>query len=252
MDQVKRYTIGLPGLIIGAIRGPEQEVQYAVGGAADTTNVEKPLVVSVKESKMLEHMGKLISLDVDKKEGYLTMKVNGSEPIQTAELALKAQQLLQEEITRFRIEKSESDLAYVQARFDEIKRENNISQEQLAALTDKAQNIPTTRARLDQERARTKYTVTSSIYTELAKQLEQAKMQVKKDTPVFTIVQPVTVPMKPSNSRAKTLIIWTFFGFVVGCGIVLFKFYWPQVKDKFAAPEKAEPEGDAKPETKQE
>lgn len=252
MDQVKRYTIGLPGLIIGAIRGPEQEVQYAVGGAADTTNVEKPLVVSVKESKMLEDMGKLISLDVDKKEGYLTMKVNGSEPIQTAELALKAQQLLQEEITRFRIEKSESDLAYVQARFDEIKRENNISQEQLAALTDKAQNIPTTRARLDQERARTKYTVTSSIYTELAKQLEQAKMQVKKDTPVFTIVQPVTVPMKPSNSRAKTLIIWTFFGFVVGCGIVLFKFYWPQVKDKFAAPEKAEPEGDAKPETKQE
>ena len=56
-------------------------------------------------------------------------------------------------------------------------------------------------------------------------------MKVKKDTPVLTVVQPVTVPTKPANSRAKTLIVWTFLGIVLGCGIVLGKEYWPKVKE---------------------
>ena len=68
----------------------------------------------------------------------------------------------------------------------------------------------------------------------MAKQLEQAKLQVKRDTPVLAVVQPVTVPMKPSNSRVKTLVIWTFLGFVLACGWVLAKGYWPKLKESFA------------------
>ena len=60
---------------------------------------------------------------------------------------------------------------------------------------------------------------------------------VNPDPSVFTVVQPVTVPSKPSNSRAKTLVIWTFFGFILGCGIVFLKGYWPKLKEMFAADE---------------
>ena len=94
--------------------------------------------------------------------------------------------------------------------------------------------MTTTRSQIEQERLQSKYMVANSIYSEMAKQLEQAKMQVKRDTPVLTIVQPVAVPRKPSNSRAKTLIVWTFLGFVLGCGIVLGKGYLPKVKEMFA------------------
>ena len=79
------------------------------------------------------------------------------------------------------------------------------------------------------------YNVASSVYSELAKQLEQAKMQVKRDTPILTVIQPVTVPAKPSNSRAKTLVIWTFLGFVLGCGWVIGKGYLPKLKEMFSA-----------------
>ena len=65
----------------------------------------------------------------------------------------------------------------------------------------------------------------------MAKQLEQAKMQVKRDTPNLTIIQPVTVPRKAANSRARTLAVWTFLGILLGCGIVLGKEYWPKVKE---------------------
>ena len=142
-------------------------------------------------------------------------------------------QLLQEEVTRFRTQKAQDQLDYVQARYDEIKKEAESYQTQLAAITDRSQEMLTTRSRIEKDRIQSKYSIASTIYAEMAKQLEQAKMQVKKDTPTITVIQPVTVPTQPANSRAKTLFGWTFFGLVVGCGIVLGKDYYKKFKEKF-------------------
>ena len=231
IENVKKYTIGLPGVIMKAIRKEKPDIVLPAGGADDTP---KPLVLTKNEVKVLKAVSESVSLSVDKKEGYITLNVVGSEPIQTAELAMKAQQLLQEEITRFRIEKSQSELEYIQARYDEMKAEAESYQEQLARITDKTQNVTTTKDRIEHDRIQSKYNTANSIYSELSKQLEQAKLQVKRDTPVLTVIQPVTVPDRPSNSRAKTLIVWTFLGFVLGCGIVLGKNYWPKLKEQFA------------------
>ena len=236
---IKKYTIGLPGVIINAIRGPKPDVVYGYAmGSADTVAI-KPIVVSANEQKMLDVFGRIVSLDVNKKEGYITLTVNGVEPVQTAELAIKAQQLLQDLLTRFRVEKSESELTYIQARYDEIKKENDRYQEQLAAIKDRTKNVMNSRDEIEKDRIQAKYNVSNAIYNEMAKQLEQAKMQVKRDTPAYAIIQPVTIPTKPSNSRAKTLIVWTFFGFIVGCGIVLGKGYMPKLKAMFKKPEAA-------------
>lgn len=236
---VMRYTIGLPGVILGSLSSKPKEVTVP-GGNGGEDDSPKPIVVSMDEYKMLSNMGQVISLSVDKKEGYITLTVNGSEPIQTAELALKAQQLLQDEVTRFRIEKSQTELEYIQARYNEAKEESDRLQGALAGTTDRYQNVITTSANIGKERLRSKYNVANAVYLELAKQLEQAKMKVKKDTPSFSIIEPVTIPMKPSNSRAKKVIIWTFLGIMLGCGIVLVKGYWPTLKEKFAKPESEE------------
>lgn len=234
---IKKYTIGLPGVILGAMRGKKPELVLPDDGAG--SDGPKPVLVSKDEELVMEDLARNVVLTADKKEGYLTLTVVGTEPLQTAELAMKAQQLLQEEITRFRTEKAQSQQKYIQARYDEVKAEAESYQAALAAVTDRSQSMTTTRAKIERDRLQSKYSVANSIYLEMAKQLEQAKMQVKQDTPVFTIVQPVTVPSKPSNSRAKTLVIWTFFGIVLGCGIVLLKGYWPKVKEMFASTEEA-------------
>ena len=233
MGTVLKYTIGLPGVIMGALRKEKPEMTMPVS-EGDGDSAPKPILLTKDEERIIKVIAQSVTLNVDKKEGYITLMVNGSEPIQTAELALKAQQLLQTEITRFRTEKAQKQLDYVQARYNEIKAEAESYQSALATVTDRSQNMTTSRARIERERLQSKYAVTSSIYSEMAKQLEQAKMQVKRDTPVLTIIQPVTVPRQPSNSRAKTLIIWTFLGGILGCGIVFGKSYLPKVKEMFA------------------
>ena len=238
MSVVKKYTIGLPGVIFGSKEKPD--IVYPATGDSNAATEATPLVVSNKEQKMLDDMDKVISLAVDKKEGYITLTVVGSEPVQTAELAMKAQQLLQDEVTRFRVEKSQSELDYIQARYDEAKEEADRYQVMLATATDRSQNVTTSTAGVGKARIQSKYNVANAVFMELAKQLEQAKMQVKKDTPAFSIIQPVTLPTKPSNSRSKTLVVWTFLGIVLGCGIVLVKDYWPKVKEMFNKPEESE------------
>ena len=234
MGAVKKYTIGLPSLLMKAIRGKKEDTVPP----DSTSEGPKPLVITNEEGEMLEKIGESVSLMVDKKEGFLTLTVKGIEPIQTAELAMKALQLLQDEVTRLQTEKAQSDLDYIQARYDEAKAEAEQYQERLAVITDRSQSMTTTRDRIERDRIQSKYTIANSIYTEMAKQLEQSKMQVKKDTPVFTIIQPVQVPIKSSNSRVRTLILWTFLGGVIGCGIVLSKGWMPKFKVQFAEEEK--------------
>ena len=232
-EALAKYTIGLPYLLKKAIRGKKDIV--LPDEEEGTDNSSKLLVVTQDEMDLLDDLAEQISLMVDKKEGYITLTVKGRERIQTAELALKAQELLQDEITRFKIEKSQSELDYIQARYDEVKQEAEYYQERLAIITDRSQNLASTRDKIELSRIQAKYNIANAIYTEMAKQLEQAKMQVKKNTPVFTIIQPVKVPNKSANSRTKTLIMWTFFGGVLGCGIVLGKQFMPKIKEMFAS-----------------
>ena len=235
MGTILKYTVGLPGVILGALRKEKPEFMPAPDSSA--SQGPKPIIIPKDEEKMLRALSRNVSLTVDKKEGYLTLTVVGSEPLQTAEMAVKAQQLLQDEVTRFRTEKAQGQLDYVQARYNEIKAETESYQSLLATLQDRSQQMPSARSRMELERVRTKYNVASSIYSEMAKQLEQSKMQVKRDTPMFSILQPVTVPRQPSNSRAKTLIVWTFLGIILGCGIVLAKDYLPKIKEMFSGSE---------------
>ena len=235
---IKKYTIGLPFLLLNALRKEKPEIVLPSDGAADED--PKPVVLSKDEEKLMKLIAKSVSLAVDKKEGTLTLTVVGGEPIMTAELALAAQNLLQTEITRFRTEKAQRDLDYIQDRYTESKREAEALQSQLASARDRSQGTVGTSSSLYRERIQARYNVANAVYTDMAKQLEQAKLQVKRDTPVLAVIQPVTVPMKPSNSRAKTLVVWTFLGFVLACGWVLAKGYWPKVKEMFGKKEEEE------------
>jgi len=73
-----------------------------------------------------------------------------------------------------------------------------------------------------------------SVYSELAKQLEQAKIQVKQDTPVFTIIEPISVPIKKSKpNRPMILLIWLFLGGVLGTGVVFGKEFIVPMKKRW-------------------
>jgi len=68
------------------------------------------------------------------------------------------------------------------------------------------------------------FSLVSSVYQELAKQLEQSKLQVSKDTPIFSVIKPVTIPnTRSAPKRTQVVLVYLFIGFILGCGSVLIK-----------------------------
>ena len=217
VDYVLKYTIGLPGVIMGAIRGEQPEPDYssAEGGA----KIES---LTKDEYEVLSQLGESVMLSLDDKKGYVSITVNMPEPLAAAQLAQATLNLLQEYITVFKVEKVQSNLDFVQERYNEVKRDFEDVQARRARYRDANHNTIKNQARIEQERLEAEYQLAMNIYSELAMQLEQAKIKVKETTPILTVINPVTVPYKKSKpQRAMILMAFTFLGAVAGMGCVL-------------------------------
>ena len=215
---IKKYTIGLPFTILNAIRGEQPEPDYSgVGG--DSNAIE---TISKDEYDAMTILGESIALSLDEKKGYVTITANMPEAVAAAQLAQATLTLLQKYITEFKIEKVQSNLDFVQERFDEAKRNFEDVQARRAKLRDANMNTSRYSARTELERLDAEYALAQGVYTSLAQQVEQAKISVKETAPILTVIKPVTVPYQKSKpQRAMILFAFTFLGAVAGMGGVL-------------------------------
>lgn len=225
---IKKYTVGLPTLILKSIRKKPKEMALPNGASNQPIHLSR---IQYEIKKLLDEM---IVLEADKKEGILTLKVQLTEPLATAQLAKKAQELLQREITNFKIEKTRADLNFIQGRFNVAKADFENVQVSLASITDRNRDLTSGLSTVQRDRVQTRYTIAYSVYQDLAKQLEQAKIQVKKETPMFTVVEPVTIPTESSKpNRPMILILWMFLGGMAGIGVIFGKNSYKNFKLKW-------------------
>ena len=218
LSYVKKYTIGLPFTILNAIRGEQPEPDYSAVGSGEKS-IE---TISEDEYNALEILSASVGITLDSKKGYVTITANMPEAVAAAQMAQATLTLLQRYITEFKIEKVQSNLDFVQERYDEAKRNFEDVQARRAKLRDANMNTSRYSARTELERLDAEYTLAQGVYTSLAQQVEQAKISVKETTPILTVIKPVTVPYKKSKpQRAQILFIFTFLGFAVGAGCVL-------------------------------
>lgn len=210
---IKKFTIGLPGVIIGAIRG-----NNTAEARSDTSVIQS---LTAKERDVIKIIEENLSLSINTKDGFASLSANMPEPLAAAELAQKGQELLQKYITEFKVEKVSSNLSFVERSFDEAQKNFEQKQAELARFRDANKSFSSAIARTQEEKLSSEYNLFLGIYTELAKQKEQAKISVTETTPILTVIEPVVVPIEKSKpSRAIMLIVFSFLGFILGVGIV--------------------------------
>ena len=74
-------------------------------------------------------------------------------------------------------------------------------------------------------------TLTFNVYNTLAQKLEQDKLRVQEETPVYTVIEPSTIPLKASSPRK--LIILVGFVFLAVAGGIGYLFEKDVFLDKF-------------------
>ncbi|MGB1902124.1 MAG: Wzz/FepE/Etk N-terminal domain-containing protein [Flavobacteriaceae bacterium] len=209
---LKKYTIGLPGLLLNK-------------QTDDNENLDNSLFQITEEDKdLFEFLAQVVSIEVDDQEGLVSISVELSDRMVAAQLAQAATDLLQSNIIAFKSQSARNNLDFIKRQFESKRQEFEQIQDSIAVFKDQNLNITSSLYQNQLTRLESQFTITSSVFQELAGQVEQAKIQVNKDTPIFTIIEPVSVPLERSKpKRTMMVIIWTFLGGVFSVGWVLVK-----------------------------
>ena len=213
---VKEYTIGLPSKIIGWFKSEHKEVSLQ--------SVEGMNTVSEEEFEYFKVIDEMLTLNINDKDGYLEITATSKLPQLAAQLVKNGENILQNQIIAIKTKSSLELLAYLEEQYT-IKNKLLIeAQDNLANFKDRNLNISRSSFSNAQTRLEAELQVATSVFQNVVTQLEQVKLQVAKDTPVFSFLKPVIVPTeKSAPKRSLIVIIWLFLGVVVSIGYLLTK-----------------------------
>jgi len=220
IGSIKKYTIGLPFLLINAIRRSSIQEEIL---PADSVSLP---TLSKEEEEVYQTIQNSMQLNLNPKEGYITIDYTFPEAEAAARITDKVRKTLEKYVIAFKSEKTEDNLTFVEQSFNEARNDFLEKQERLATFQDANRGLTTASSRTTEQRLHSEYDIAFTVYNELAKQLEQAKLAVKETKPVLTVIEPVVVPVKKSAPRRSIILIGLlFFGLISGCGWILMKPY---------------------------
>lgn len=221
------YIVKAPGMAIGAIKSLFSE-------EADTASVLNPFQLTEKEFNKVESIRKIILADVDKKTAKTTISVTLQDPKVTAIVADSVVAKLQQYIIDYRIKKAKEDCAYLEELYKERQQEYYQTQSKYAHYFDTNRNIAFQSVRAEQERLQNDMNLAYQVYSQVAQQLQVARAKIQEEKPVFAVVEPATVPLQPSGTSRKVILVGVVFFIVccVGAWKLLGQEYWQQLKSK--------------------
>lgn len=221
------YIKSAPGLAIGAIKSLFTE-------ETDTTATLNPFQLTEKEAAKVKGLRQSIIAEVDKKTAKTTISVTLQDPKVTAIVADSVVAKLQQYIIDYRIKKAKEDCAYLEQLYKERQQEYYEAQSKYAHYFDSNRNIAFQSVRAEQERLQNDMNLAYQVYSQVAQQLQVARAKIQEEKPVFAVVEPATVPLQPSGTSRKVILVGVVFFIVccVGAWKLLGQEYWQQLKGK--------------------
>ena len=227
LNAIKKYTIGLPGVILSSIHKNTSNEEAAVA-YTDTISGEV-LSLTSKERKAISLIQQNILFESNFRDGYIKLGYSFAEPEAAAAIADHLFKTLEKYVKDYKAQKQQDNLLFVESNYSEARKDFLQKQTNLAAFQDANRGLVSAMARTTERRLSSEYDIAFTVYNELAKQLEQAKLSVKESTPVLTIIDPVVVPQQRSTPRRSMIIaVFLFLGLIVSTGWVLIE---PLVQD---------------------
>lgn len=219
---VKKYTVGLPGVILSSVRKKTSDDKAPV---ADTDTVTgKVISLTPKERSVISAIQQNILFESNPKSGYIKLGYTFAEPEAVAAVADNLFRTLEKYVKNYKAQKQQDNLLFVESSYAEARKDFLQKQGNLAAFQDANRGLVSAVARTTERRLSSEYDIAFTVYNELAKQLEQAKLALKESTPVLTIIDPVVVPQQRSEPRRGMIMaVFLFLGLIIGMGWVLAK-----------------------------
>lgn len=186
-----------------------------------------------KERKVIKHLSENIIVTVDKKTGKTKMSYTAQDPLVVATVMNAVVDNLKDYMSEYRTSKVRQDEENLSIICEERKQDYYKAQQAYAKYMDANKSVIRQSAQAESQRLQQEMNLAYQVYSQVATQLEGARIKVQQAKPVFAILDPVTVPLKKAApSKAKMLVIFTFLAGCCAAAWVLFgKDYWKKLKE---------------------
>lgn len=126
-----------------------------------------------------------------------------------ATVAQLAMDYLTRYVRNYRTEKARQDLNFYRQQLDEARKRYQLAQLRLFRYDEQHKNIVLLSTTMDRQRMEAERTIAQTVYTGLAGQYEQSKLNVQARTPVFKVLEPPKVPLRRIAPK-RTLVVLLF------------------------------------------
>ena len=205
---------------------PDEE-EESTGGTLNPNNLPK------KEREVVKFFAENIMVNVDKKSFKTEMSIDMQDPVIVAKVMETITENLKDYMSDYRTSKARQDVENLEVICEQRKTDYYKAQHAYANYVDSNKNVSLQSAQVERDRLQQEMNLAYQVYSQVATNLEGARIQAEQAKPVFVVIDPVTIPIrKTAPSKAKLLVIFTFLAGCIAAAWVLFgDEYWKKLKE---------------------
>lgn len=213
---ITNYTIKLPFTLLRHIRA-------IFSGTQENQTVEKTeksvtennvVILSPRFGYAMNQIINRVTLNFE--NSVLDVEVNLSDPMASSQVNAIIGERISEYIINYRSEKAKQNLHFVENLHRAAKERYEQAQLLHASFVDKNQGSLTATATIELERLQDERDLTFDIYSSMSQRLEEAKIKLQEETPIFTTIQKPILPTSPERSSILIIPAFAILGIIVG------------------------------------
>lgn len=177
---------------------------------------KNPYMLNKENERIVEQIRDDISISVDRQTGVINVFATAQDPLACKLLADSCSEHLKAFIVKYRTSKAQKDVAHYRQLMRDAQRQYEQVRRKYAASADANQDVILESVRSEVEDMENDMQLKYNQYTAMSTQYEAAIAQLRAQTPVFTVLQGASVPVKPSGpKRVLTILGMMLFAFFV-------------------------------------
>ena len=182
---------------------------------------------------VVNNLKERIIVTVDKKSGKTQISIEMQDPLVAATVVESVIENIKDYMSDYRTSKTRQDVQNLTKIYEQRKQDYYLAQQEYAQYVDGNRNVALRSVQVESERLQQEMNLAYQVYSQVATQLEAARIKEQEAKPVFAVLEPVAIPnQKSAPSKAKLLVIFTFLAGCCSAAWVLFgEDYWKKLKE---------------------
>jgi uncharacterized protein involved in exopolysaccharide biosynthesis len=218
IEIIASYSIGLPSRLL-SIANPAQDNEVKQPKGPLETVGERSVVRQYDQSylNLLETLSTRLSVSSNKKTEIITISARMPDRYAAADLVRVSADRLMQRIKDYESRRAAESYRFVNEQYMQARVRYEKAQRAIATYSDRNRTLMSATAQIERDRLQRDYDIAFEVYQEVSRELERARIKMNQDTPVFTVLDQVTVPnVRTSPNRKAIMVLSLFLGLLVG------------------------------------